>query len=339
MSYFHSLRKKSNRRANCLDSFGYSCCCCLFDDDDANGDNDDDEGDDDDVSLLPQLMILLHRLTLLSNDHDCDFGCNCECDCDCDCDCGCECECDCKCDCYCASECYYYRFSFNFAKRKQQAKKKSKKQFVANLNEGLNGPLHFATHVARCTLYAARCPLQAANGSRQFAIESRCLKKPQPLIDFRIEDFPKGWIWIKSKAESSAAFMRSRSIRYVKYLNELRMDMQLSCHRQEKGEAEKEWERGGERVGAGWHASLTSWHVQLEASACLTLLWLTATRRHTIYDIRCSAYGIQYCTQCNCCWAGVKSIRDVATPKAVPCPTILCIIIIASKLWSPIMPW
>lgn len=218
-------------------------------------------------------------------------------------------------------------------------KKKTKKQFVANLNEGLNGPLHFATHVARCTLYSAYCTLQAASGSRQFAIESCCLKKPQPLIDFRIEDFPKGWIWIKSEAESSAAFMRSRSIRYVKYLNELRMDMQLSGHRQEKGEAEKEWERERGGVGAGWHASLTSWHVQLEASACLTLLWLTATRRHTIYDIRCSAYGIRYCTQCNCCWAGVKSIRDVATPKAVPCPTILCIIIIAFKLWSPIMPW
>lgn len=82
--------------------------------------------------------------------------------------------------------------------------------------------------------------------------------------------------------------MRSRSIRYVKYLNELRMDMQLSCHGQEKGETEKE----GERVRVGWHASLTSWHVQLEASACLTLLWLTATGRHTIYDIWLTVYDI-----------------------------------------------
>lgn len=46
------------------------------DDDEANGDNDEDVDSvvDDDVSLEAQLMILLCRLTLLSNDHDCDFG-------------------------------------------------------------------------------------------------------------------------------------------------------------------------------------------------------------------------------------------------------------------------
>lgn len=184
MSYFHSLRKKSNRRANCLDSFGYSCCCCLFDDDDANGDNDDD---DDDVSLVPQLMILLRRLTLLSNDHDCDFGCDCECDCDCDCGC----ECDCKCDCNCASECYYYRFSFNFAKRKRQAKKNNLSLIWMRTSTG--------RCTLQCTLHAVRCTLQAASGSRQFAIESRCLKNRSHWSIFKSKTFPKAESVLKVK--------------------------------------------------------------------------------------------------------------------------------------------
>lgn len=48
--------------------------------------------------------------------------------------------------------------------------KKTKKQFVANLNEGLNGPLHFATHVARCTLHVARCKLQTAQDNLQLKV-------------------------------------------------------------------------------------------------------------------------------------------------------------------------